>query len=147
MNTGLWDLASRFGPESRPGMTELNSGRTPPAARTKPRLDRVPDIDREIDAVEPCDLLDPGGRCHVDLGHVVADDVDPDKDEPVLPEARTDRGADLALPRGQPGLLRAAADMQVGPRLAVGRHAVDRPHRLALDEDDALVALPHLGEV
>ena len=37
--------------------------------------------------------------------------------------------------------------MHVGARLALGRHAVDHAHRLAVDQDDALVALAHLGQV
>ena len=43
--------------------------------------------------------------------------------------------------------LRPAADMHVGARLALRRHAVDDADRLALDEDDALVALAHLRQV
>ena len=40
-------------------------------------------------------------------------------------------------------LLRPAADMHVGARLACRRHAVHHADRLAVDQDDALVALPH----
>src|SRR5205085_11668885 len=73
----------------------MGSCRAPPAARSEPRLDGVPDFWREVDPVEPCDLLDPGRRSYVDLGHVVSDYIDADKDQPLLSEARTDRGADL----------------------------------------------------
>ncbi len=45
------------------------------------------------------------------------------------------------------GGFRAAADMHVGARLAGRRHPVDDAGRLALDQDDALVALAHLGQV
>src|SRR5437660_3987275 len=78
-------------------------GRTAIGAGGEPRLDRVPDRRREIDAVEPGDLLDAGRRGHVDLGHVIADDVDADKYQPLLSEARPDRGADVALAGGQLG--------------------------------------------
>src|SRR5260370_8661690 len=94
------------------------------AARGEARLDRVPDIYREIDPVEPSDLLDAGRRGHVDLGHVVADHVDPDKNQPLRPEARPDRGANLALARRQPRLLRAAADMQIGRAVSRARRLV-----------------------
>ncbi len=54
------------------------------------------------------------------------------------------------ISRSRVGQLRrfgAAADMHVGARLVFGRHAVDGADRLAIDEDDALVALAHLGQV
>jgi hypothetical protein len=35
--------------------------------------------------------------------------------------------------------------MHVGARFALGRHAVDGADRLAVDQDDALVALAYLG--
>ena len=37
--------------------------------------------------------------------------------------------------------------MHVGARLAIRRHAVDDAGRLAVDQDDALVALAHLRQV
>jgi hypothetical protein len=37
--------------------------------------------------------------------------------------------------------------MHVGAGLALLRHAVDRAHRLAVDQDDALVALAHFREI
>ncbi len=37
--------------------------------------------------------------------------------------------------------------MHVGARLADRRHAVDDADRFAVDEDDALVALAHVGQV
>ena len=43
--------------------------------------------------------------------------------------------------------LRRAADVQVRARLARRRHAIDGARHLAVDEDDALVALSHLGAV
>ena len=48
---------------------------------------------------------------------------------------------------GQLGLLGAAADMHVGARIVLGRHAVDGADRLAVDQDDALVALAHVLQV
>src|SRR5690606_37432960 len=43
--------------------------------------------------------------------------------------------------------LGAAAGMHVGTRLALGGNAVEAGDRLAVDEDDALVALAHLRQV
>ena len=51
------------------------------------------------------------------------------------------RLADLALALGQLGRLRPAADMHVGAAFIGGGHAVDGASELAVDEDDALVAL------
>ena len=48
---------------------------------------------------------------------------------------------------GQLGRRRRAADVQVGARLVGCRHAVDGARHLAVDEDDALVAVAHLGPV
>src|SRR5258708_38432054 len=90
-------------------------------ARGVARLDRVPDLRRQIRAVEPSDLLDAGWRGHVDFGDVIADYVDADKQEALLAQCRADRGTDVALARGQLGFERAAADMQIGARLALGR--------------------------
>src|SRR5205085_7466597 len=92
-----------------------SSSRAAVGARREPRLDRVPDRRREIDAVEPRDLLDPGRRGHVDFGHVIADDVDPDKYQPLLSQAWPDRGADITFARGQLGLHGPASDMHIGP--------------------------------
>ena len=62
-------------------------------------------------------------------------------------QRRPDAGADLALALGQLGLLGAAADMHVGARIVLGRHAVDGADRLAVDQDDALVALAHVLQI
>ena len=89
---------------------------------------------------------DAGRRGDVDLGQVVADHVDADEDQPR--RARSARClADLAVARGQPvfyGLpptcMLERASPSAGTRLTA-------PDRLAVDQDDALVALPHLGKV
>ena len=47
---------------------------------------------------------------------------------------------------GELGLRRLAADREVGADLAFARDAVDRAGDLAVDEDDALVALGDAGE-
>ena len=39
------------------------------------------------------------------------------------------------------------AHMHVGARLALGGNAVEPGHRLAIDQNDALVALAHLGQI
>ena len=71
----------------------------------------------------------------------------PTKIRPRSTEGRTDGRADLAIPRGHLGRLGATADMHVRPGLAKRRDAVDDADRLALDQDDALVALADLGQV
>ena len=60
----------------------FGSGRTAIGTLGKPHFDRVPDLRRNLDPVEPRDFLDAGRRGDVDLGQPVADHVDTDKDEP-----------------------------------------------------------------
>src|SRR5882724_8338969 len=105
------------------------------AAGVVTALDGVPDVALERDAVEAVDLLQSGRRGDVDLGQVVADHVDADEDQAALGQRRADDLADLALAGGQARLLGAAADMQVGARLARRRHSVDRAGRHAVDQD------------
>ena len=70
----------------------------------------------------------------------------PTKSSPRRFSSGRERGADLLLARGQLGLRRLAADREVGADLALAGDAVDRAHHLAVDEDDALVALRHAGK-
>src|SRR5690606_22336872 len=124
--------------------------RRPGRRRKRPRgaplpataFDRVPDQHRNVGAAEALDLADAGGGGDVDLGEIVADDVDADEDHVPRLEGRGDGGADLALARRQRRQFGPPADMQVGARLALGRDAVEPGHRLAVDVDDPLVALP-----
>src|SRR5258708_15715851 len=116
-------------------------------ALVEPCLDRIPDERLQSAPVEPVDLTNAGRRGHVDLGQIVADDVDADEEQALPAQRRTDRRTDLAFAPGQSALHRGAADMQIGARLALGRHPQYRADRLALDEDDALVAGPHLGAI
>src|SRR5260370_1218458 len=75
-------------------------------------LDRVPDERLQSAPVEPVDLLNAGRRGHVDLGQIVADDVDADEEQALPAQRRTDRRADFAFTHGQSALHRGAADMQ-----------------------------------
>src|SRR5262249_40859188 len=125
----------------------LRSGRPAIGALREPRLNRVPNLWCDFDAVEPGDLLDTGWRGDIDLGEPAADYIDPDKDEPLGAQSRPDRGADLVVARRQLGLDRARADMEVGAGVAFWRHPQDGAHSLALDQNDALVALPHLRHI
>src|SRR5262249_11532102 len=117
------------------------------ARRAVTRLDAIPDLRLQRHTVEAVDLLQAGGRGDVDLGEPVADHVDADEYNAEPRQLRADRVADLAVALGEFGLHRLAADMHVGARLALGGHAVDDADRLAVDQDDALVALAHLGKV
>ncbi len=71
----------------------------------------------------------------------------PTKISPRCLQLRPEPGTDLLVPLGQLGRLRRTADMHVGARLALRRHAIDGTRHLAVDQDDALVAAPHLGPV
>ena len=70
----------------------------------------------------------------------------PTKIRPRRLQLRADGGADLALAGGEVGRLRGAAAHHVGADVVRRRHAVDRARRLAVDEDDALVALGDLRQ-
>jgi hypothetical protein len=118
-----------------------------PDLRLDLRLDLVPDRLLDLDAVEARNFLQAGRRGHVDLGEVVADHVDAHEEQAPLSQIGADGGADVMLARGERAFLRPAADMHVGTCVARGGHAVDGAHGLAIDEDDALVALPHGGLV
>ena len=106
-------------------------------------LDRVPDRHGEIGAAEPLDRADAGRRGDVDLGQIAVDHVDADEQKAAPLELRPDRRADLALARGELGFLRRPAAHHVGADVVGRRHAIDRALRLAVDQDDALVALRH----
>src|SRR5262245_42801917 len=111
------------------------------------RLDGIPDQRRDIGAAEAFELADAGWRGDVDLGEELADHVDADEKEAALLEDGPDALADFAVALGHLALLGPAADMHVGACLAFGRDAVDGADADAVDEDDALVALPHLRQV
>src|SRR6185312_825792 len=106
------------------------------------RLDAVPDRLLDLHPVESRDLLQTRGRGDVDLGEVIANHVDPNKNHPLVPQGRPDRLADFPVPRGQRRCLRPSADMHVRPCLALGRNTVHGTHRHAVDQDDPLVAAP-----
>src|SRR4029079_7492038 len=111
------------------------------------RFDRVPDEGGDIGPAAALDLADAGRRRDVDLGEIVADDVDADKDEAARLQRRPDALADLAIAFGHLAGFGPAADMHVGAGLAFRRHAVDGAGGDAVDEDDALVALAHLRQI
>src|SRR5260370_13549730 len=117
------------------------------ARRAVARLDAIPDLGFQRHAVEAVDLLQAGRRGDVDLGEIVSDHVDADEEQPEPRQLGSYDLADLEVALGERTLHRLAANMHVGARLALGRHAVDDAGRLAVDQDDALVALAHLGQV
>src|SRR6185436_8063667 len=110
-------------------------------------LDGIPDPCRKIDVIKAVDLLNARGRGDVDLGQVIANDVDADEDQPLFLQGRTDRIANFAIPGAEAAGHGLAADMQVRARLPFRRDAVDRAGRLAVDQNDALVAIADLRQV
>src|SRR5690349_11097256 len=82
------------------------------------RFNRVPDEGGDVRPAEPLDLADAGRRRHVDLGEVVADDVDADEDEAARFQRRPDALADLAIAPGHLAGFGTAADMHVGAGFA-----------------------------
>src|SRR5579864_7339533 len=110
-------------------------------------FDRVPNPLFERRTVQAVDFLDSGRRGDVDFGEIVADHIDANENQAFRPEGGPDRGANIALATANLGLNRLAADMEIGARLPLRRHAQHRADRLAIDEDDALVALSNLGQI
>ena len=110
-------------------------------------LDCIPQKARDIGTAEALDLADAGRRGNVDLGEIIADHVDADEKEATFAQGGADAVADFLLAFRQFRMLGAPADMHVGPAVVLGRHAVDRADRLAIDQDDALVALADIGQV
>src|SRR5262249_55239413 len=101
----------------------------------------------QVRIVEAVDFLDAGGARDVDLGDEAADDVEADEVETVEPEAGRHPAADLsgAVVDGAPD--HPAADADVAAGLGRAGHAEDRAERLAVEDDQALVAVTHGGEV
>ncbi len=64
-------------------------------------FDRVPDLVFEGQAVEAVDLLQARGRGDVDLGQVIADDVDADENEAAALQLGADDLADLLFALGE----------------------------------------------
>ncbi|PAV69544.1 hypothetical protein WR25_06090 [Diploscapter pachys] len=110
-------------------------------------LDGIPDQAGDVGAVEGLDRDDAGRAGDVDFGQpFAADHVDTDEQQPAALQFRPEHGADLALALRQFGLHRRAADREVRSDFAFAGQAVDRAGDLAVDQDDALVALRHRGQ-
>src|SRR6185437_14290955 len=101
----------------------------------------------DIGTAKAADLVDAGGRGNVYLGHIVADHVNAGEDQPAPSQFGTDRRANIAFARRQLGLLRPAADMHVGARLADRGYSVDGASKRAINKYDAFVAGPHFGKI
>ncbi len=70
----------------------------------------------------------------------------PTNSRPRSRSRRSERGADFALAIRQLGRLGRAAAHHVGAQIVRRRHAVDGAGEFAVDQDDALVAMLHLGK-
>src|SRR5262249_37821819 len=112
-----------------------------------PRPDLVPDHHRDVRAAEILHRADAGRRGDVDLGEEAVDHVDADEQQAALAQRRAESCADLTLARIELGRLSNAAPHHVRAQVVRLRHAVDRARELAVDQDDALVALPHRRQI
>src|SRR6266851_4015367 len=112
-----------------------------------PRLDEIDHLGLEVGLIQPIDLLDSRGRGHVDLGQVVADDVEPDEIEPVALQARPHHRADLAVARGYLSFDAIAADVDIAAVLVVARDSQRASQRLAVEHDQPLVAVADFGQI
>src|SRR6185437_749407 len=115
-------------------------------ALAAPGFDRVPDLRRDVGSAEAGDGADAGRRGYVDLGEIAVDHVDADKQQSALSQLRAERRADFPLARREVGRLRRAAAHHVGAQIVRGRDTVDGAGELAIDQDDALVAMFDLGD-
>ena len=76
-----------------------------------------------------------------------ADHVDADEVEAVALEPRLEPLDDAPVVVVERGLLRPATDVEVRTRLALGGHAHHGAERLTVEQQDALVAATHLGQI
>ena len=88
-------------------------------------MQRVEVLCGDVDAEDPVDFPDARRAGDVDLGQVVADDVDPDQRQPLIPERRTDLLADPAVPIVELVALGGGTKAEVGSLLSGRRGAGD----------------------
>src|SRR6266849_3835074 len=110
-------------------------------------LNAVPDHRGDVWSAESLDRADAGGRGDVDFGEVTVDHVDTGEHEPAHPQRRSEPLANRPLAIGQVCGLRGAAPYHVGAQIVRLRHAVHGAGELAIDQNDAFVALHHGGEI
>src|SRR2546430_1682478 len=111
------------------------------------RFDRVHEHPGDVEAALLSDLLEARGAGDVDLGDVVADDVQPHEQQPAPRELRPEALGDLAVARGQRPGDAGAAGGEIGARLARTREPREAVrHGLAGDHQDALVAVADLRD-
>lgn len=113
----------------------------PRPSASQPRLDGVHQQPGDIDAEGGIQLTDTGRAGDVDFGQIVADDIEADEHQPLFPDHRGHPGTDLPVTLGQLPPLATTAGGQIAPVLALGRDPGQGVgHRLAIDQQDALVA-------
>src|SRR5215831_17278140 len=129
-------------PGAPPGGGGLSRG------RLHGRLERLEERRGDVEAALLGDLLEAGRARDVDLGQPVADDVEPDEQQPATRERGSDGRCDLAVARRKRSGDAGAARGQVAARLAGLRNPRERVgHGLAGDQEHALVAVTDLGDV
>ena len=67
------------------------------------RLNRIPDQRSDIRTAKVLHLPDAGGRCHVDLGHVVTDHIDAGEQQSTLLQIGPDGLTDFMFAFGDVG--------------------------------------------
>ena len=82
----------------------------------------------------------------VNLGQIVTDDINADKNLAVLAQQRPDGGTNFEITRGQPHLFRPPTRMHIRPGFPRLRHPVDRAHRVAVNQNDPFVTVGHVRQ-
>src|SRR5262249_22709735 len=125
------------------GRQEQFGNIVPQSGATALRFDLVPDQRGDVGPAEILHRANAGWRGDVDLGEEAADYVDADEKEPPLPQRRPEPGADFALAGEKIGRFRHATAHHVRAQIISRRHAIDGAGELAIDQNDALVAVLH----
>jgi uncharacterized iron-regulated membrane protein len=127
-------------------LLSMVSKTTPGPSTLVPRLERVDEHRRHVETALLGDLLEAGRAGDVDLGQHVADDVQSHQQQPARSQRRAQRLCDFQVACRQRLRHALAAGGQVAAHLAALRDARQAVgHRLAADDQHALVALGDLG--
>src|SRR6202158_5796677 len=111
------------------------------------RFDGVGKAVRDVEPGLLSDFDEPGRAGHVYFGQEVAYDIKPDHEQSFGRKLGADALGDLAITRGEGPRDAQAAGCEIATRLArLGNAGQNMRNRLAVDQDDALVAVDDLGD-